>query len=63
MWKWVGGYWIVGCLIMGLADGNFGGTCLQNEAGTALDRLTYVATWPRVLTLVAIRPDHQPCLR
>jgi hypothetical protein len=48
---------------MGLADGNFGGTCLQNEAGTALDRLTYVATWPRVLTLVAIRPDHQPCLR
>jgi hypothetical protein len=56
--KIIVGYWVIGCLLAGLAMG-YGANCHPSKGDKPYaDILTFVATWPSVLTfgLVYHRP-------
>lgn len=59
--KYVCGYWLICCLLIGIALGKFGADC-PNEIGTVSGTqiATLVLTWPVYLVAAATMPRSGP---
>jgi hypothetical protein len=58
------GYWLIGCVLVGLSIAHFHERCPNDDIGNAVDWVATVAVWPVSLAAVIYSPGatyHTEC--